>query len=65
MEFGNEFWLVLFREYISPKLFAVRDGLRKRLMAKFEAHRLVTPTVWVKFKKYLKSHPIKGRHEQF
>jgi hypothetical protein len=23
MKFGNEFWLILFREYISPKLFAV------------------------------------------
>jgi hypothetical protein len=22
-EFGNEFWLILFREYISPKLVAV------------------------------------------
>ncbi len=28
MKFGNEFWLILFREYISPKLFAVciREG---------------------------------------
>jgi hypothetical protein len=25
MKFGNEFWLILFQEYISPKLFAVRD----------------------------------------
>jgi hypothetical protein len=24
MKFGNEFWLILFREYISPNLFAVR-----------------------------------------
>ncbi len=24
MKFGNEFWLILFQEYISPKLFAVR-----------------------------------------
>ncbi len=23
MKFGNEFWLIFFREYISPKLFAV------------------------------------------
>jgi hypothetical protein len=23
MKFGNEVWLILFREYISPKLFAV------------------------------------------
>jgi hypothetical protein len=23
MKFGNEFWLILFREYISPNLFAV------------------------------------------
>ncbi len=23
MKFGNEFWLILFQEYISPKLFAV------------------------------------------
>jgi hypothetical protein len=23
MKFGNDFWLILFREYISPKLFAV------------------------------------------
>jgi hypothetical protein len=23
MKFGNEFWLILSREYISPKLFAV------------------------------------------
>ncbi len=26
MKFGNEFWLILFREYISPKLFAVRQA---------------------------------------
>jgi hypothetical protein len=25
MKFGNEFWLILFWEYISPKLFAVYD----------------------------------------
>jgi hypothetical protein len=24
MKFGNEFWLILFREYINPKLFAVQ-----------------------------------------
>ncbi len=24
MKYGNEFWLILFQEYISPKLFAVR-----------------------------------------
>jgi hypothetical protein len=24
MKFGNEFWLILFWEYISPNLFAVR-----------------------------------------
>jgi hypothetical protein len=24
MKFWNEFWLILFREYISPKLFAVQ-----------------------------------------
>ncbi len=24
MKFGNKFWLILFREYISPELFAVR-----------------------------------------
>jgi hypothetical protein len=24
MKFGNEFWLILFREYISPNLFAVQ-----------------------------------------
>ncbi len=24
MKFGNEFWLILFQEYISPKLFAVK-----------------------------------------
>ncbi len=23
MKFGNKFWLILFEEYISPKLFAV------------------------------------------
>ncbi len=23
VKFGNEFWLILFREYISPKLFVV------------------------------------------
>jgi hypothetical protein len=23
IKLGNEFWLILFREYISPKLFAV------------------------------------------
>jgi hypothetical protein len=28
MKFGNEFWLILFREYISPKLFAVQEGCR-------------------------------------
>jgi hypothetical protein len=26
MKFGNEFWLILFREYISPKIFAVWAG---------------------------------------
>ncbi len=26
MKFGNEFWLILFWEYISPKLFAVWKG---------------------------------------
>ncbi len=26
MKFGNEFWLILLREYISPNLFAVGDG---------------------------------------
>jgi hypothetical protein len=30
MKFGNEFWLILFREYISPKLFAVKDGNRDK-----------------------------------
>jgi hypothetical protein len=25
MKFRNEFWLILFREYISPNLFAVLD----------------------------------------
>jgi hypothetical protein len=25
MKFGNELWLILFREYISPNLFAVED----------------------------------------
>jgi hypothetical protein len=25
MKFGNEFWLILFREHISPKLFAVHQ----------------------------------------
>ncbi len=25
MKFGNEFWLILFQEYISPKLFAVHS----------------------------------------
>ncbi len=25
MKFGNEFWLILFRDHISPKLFAVHD----------------------------------------
>jgi hypothetical protein len=25
MKFGNEFWLILVREYISPKLFAVYE----------------------------------------
>jgi hypothetical protein len=25
MKFGNEFWLILFREYIIPKLFAVHS----------------------------------------
>jgi hypothetical protein len=28
MKFVNEFWLILFREYISPKLFAVWADLR-------------------------------------
>ncbi len=27
MKFGNEFWLILFQEYISPKIFAVNSGL--------------------------------------
>jgi hypothetical protein len=26
MKFGNKFWLILFREHIIPKLFAVRDS---------------------------------------
>jgi hypothetical protein len=25
VKFGNEFWLILFQEYISPKLFAVQE----------------------------------------
>jgi hypothetical protein len=25
MKFGNEFWLILFQDYISPKLFAVQQ----------------------------------------
>ncbi len=28
MKFGNEFWLILFREYISPNLFAVHRTTR-------------------------------------
>jgi hypothetical protein len=27
MKFGNEFWLILFQEYINPKLFAVLGQL--------------------------------------
>jgi hypothetical protein len=27
MKFGNEFWLILFREYISPKLFAAHEHI--------------------------------------
>jgi hypothetical protein len=27
MKFGNEFWLILFQEYISPKLFAVQYSI--------------------------------------
>jgi hypothetical protein len=27
MKFGNEFWLILFQEYISPKLFAVNKKI--------------------------------------
>jgi hypothetical protein len=27
MKFGNEYWLILFREYIDPKLFAVHCGV--------------------------------------
>jgi hypothetical protein len=32
MKFGNEFWLILFWEHISPKLFAV-CGFRNFLLA--------------------------------
>jgi hypothetical protein len=33
MKFGNEFWLILFREYISPNLFAVQtEQLVSRLL---------------------------------
>ncbi len=28
MKLGNEFWLILFREYISPKLFAVYSNAK-------------------------------------
>ncbi len=34
MKFGNEFWLILSREYISPKLFAVRDQMVNVLIVK-------------------------------
>ena len=34
MKFGNEFWLILFREYISPNLFAVYKEIRKGSVAK-------------------------------
>jgi hypothetical protein len=31
MKFGNEFWQILFREYITPKLFAVlRESVGER-----------------------------------
>ncbi len=33
MKFGNEFWLILFREYIVPKLFAVYAGADYQLMS--------------------------------
>jgi hypothetical protein len=31
MKFGNEFWLILFREYISPNFFAVQAFSLQRL----------------------------------
>ncbi len=27
LKFGNEFWLILFQEYISPKLFALHKQM--------------------------------------
>jgi hypothetical protein len=32
MTFGNEFWLILFWEYISPKLFAVHSPVAKSIV---------------------------------
>ncbi len=40
MHFGNEFWLILFREYISPKLFAVQIRLT-RCLAWFTGPKLI------------------------
>jgi hypothetical protein len=34
MNFGKEFWLILFWEYISPKLFAVHTNAHKYLLAR-------------------------------
>jgi hypothetical protein len=39
MKFGNEFWLILFQEYISPNLFAVWAGIITTYMHKLFPHR--------------------------
>jgi hypothetical protein len=41
MKFGNKFWLILFREYISRKLFAVHQ------------HSVISPAQWVGFPCFL------------
>jgi hypothetical protein len=53
MKFGNEFWLILFREYISPKLFAVGgDGITLQDLPNIDEIKpmllLLKPSQWTR-----------------
>ncbi len=53
MNFGNEFWLILFREYISSKLFAVHSTQQ----VKCQTRLVVRPTqIGEKFDMFYKKH---------
>jgi hypothetical protein len=44
MKFGNEFWLILFQEYISPNLVAVYATRRK---LRYEANQVWMNTTFI------------------